>query len=160
MRQPLKITLLLTWLTFIHCIYTQEVTAQVTPNEQDCLGAIVICQDLYNQPNSFAGEGNIPNEIPNTTCLGSGEENNVWYTFTAQTSGNLCFTISPYNATDDYDWAVFSLKDYGCEDLWDHADEMVVSCNFKADPGPTGANGNPGQQNEPCIPVTMGVTYV
>ncbi|MFT7113325.1 MAG: gliding motility-associated-like protein [Candidatus Azotimanducaceae bacterium] len=158
LEAPFKSYLLI--LLLFNSLMSLKSSAQVTPNEQDCLGAIVLCQNLYNQPNAYSGEGNYPNEIPNTTCLGSGEENNVWYTFTAQSNGMLCFTITPYNATDDYDWAVFSLENYYCEDLEDHAEDMILACNFDATTGPTGANGNTGPQNEACIPVKLGVAYV
>lgn len=148
------------------------VVAQV-PTDQDCLGAIPVCQDTYDQPNSYVGTGNYPNEIPTgggcpNNCMENGEKNDVWYIFTVQTSGLLSFTISPYNNSDDYDWVVYSLNDYKCQDIISHSSEMQVSCNWSAYPGPTGPNGM-GTQNcqgatgsQYCakIPVLAGETYV
>ena len=72
-----------------------ELKAQVVPNNQDCLGAIPVCQGIYVQNNSYIGTGNIPNEInPGNSCLLSGEKNDVWYVFTVQTSGILNFTTN------------------------------------------------------------------
>ena len=68
-------------------IFIPEALAQA-PTNQDCLGAISVCQDVYVQPNSFSGSGNYPGEINGPiSCLGS-EVNSVWYTFTIQTSGD------------------------------------------------------------------------
>tara|TARA_B100000683_G_scaffold96927_1_gene95759 strand:+ start:4618 stop:6261 length:1644 start_codon:yes stop_codon:yes gene_type:complete len=130
------------------------------PTEQDCLGAIPVCQNLYVQNMSFSGEGNFPNEInSSTSCLTTGEKNDVWYIFTIQQSGNLCFSITPNNVTEDYDWAVFDLTNNSCEDIYS-TPSMEVSCNYDYNPGITGANGLLGAQNEPCIPVLTGETYV
>ncbi len=151
----MKNTLLLSLFFFL----SQSIFAQV-PTEQDCLGAIPVCQDIYNQQNSYQGEGNYPNEINGAnSCLGSGEENDVWYTFTVQTGGLLCFTISPNNGADDYDWAVYDLTNADCQDIYSDP-SLEVSCNYDLTPGPTGANGNAGGQNEPCIPVAAGETFV
>jgi hypothetical protein len=71
------------------------ILAQV-PTVQDCLGAIPICQNSYSTTNSYTGIGNYGNEINNaTSCLDPGESNSVWYTFTAQTSGNFSFVLTP-----------------------------------------------------------------
>lgn len=144
-----------------------------TPTNQDCLGAIPVCQDIYVQPNSFSGAGNYPNEIPEGkgcpgSCLFNGELNDVWYIFTVQTDGLLSFTITPNHNSDDYDWAVYSLNEYKCEDIITHSDEMQVSCNFSPNTGITGPNGidtancqdNKGSQFNAKIPVLEGDTYV
>src|SRR5688572_16951308 len=100
------------------CFAVDSVRAQ-TPNNQDCLAAIPICQNVYQTTNSYVGEGNYPNEINNnSSCLGSGELNDVWYTFTVQQSGNLNFLITPNNSSDDYDWAVYNLTNNNCSDIY------------------------------------------
>ena len=146
--------------------------AQV-PTEQDCLGAIPVCQDTYYQQNSYSGTGNYPNEIPTGggcpgNCLLVGERNDVWYIFTVQSSGDLGFNLTPNNHTDDYDWAVYSLNDYKCQDIYLYADEMQVSCNYSAADGVTGPNGlsgfscqgASGSPHNAMIPVSTGETYV
>ncbi len=131
------------------------------PTDQDCGGAIAVCQNVYTQANSYSGTGNYPTEINSgNSCLGgAGEVNSVWYTFTTQTAGNVCFTISPNNSGDDYDWAVYDLTNNNCSDIYNNA-ALEVSCNFSGVSGDTGPNGNAGAQNEACIPVGAGETYV
>ncbi|NBV14652.1 MAG: hypothetical protein EBS07_11375, partial [Sphingobacteriia bacterium] len=144
-----------------HPAYDLYIGPPLPPNNQDCLGAIPLCQPTYNQPNSFSGEGNVINEIDNTTsCLGSGELNDVWYTFTVQNSGILNFSITPNQLTDDYDWAVYDLTNHNCSDIFT-TPALEVSCNFSGNPGITGANGNIAQpQNMPTIPVVAGQVFV
>jgi hypothetical protein len=159
------------YILFLLCIPI-VVQAQV-PTNQDCMGAIPVCQNVYSQANSYVGEGNYPNEIPTTggcpgNCLMTGETNDVWYVFTVQQSGNLNFTITPNNTSDDYDWVVYNLTNASCSDIFANAAALQVSCNFSADSGPTGANGGTasncqgatGTPNNAVIPVLAGQTYV
>lgn len=141
--------------------------AQV-PTNQDCLDAIPICQNVYSTTNSYVGEGNYPNEINSgNSCLGSGELNDVWYTFTVQQSGNLNFLITPNNSADDYDWAVYNLTNNNCSDIYT-TPSIEVSCNFSGTSGTTGPNGGSSSNSQPAtgtpynavIPVTVGQTYV
>lgn len=135
-------------------------TPAPTPTVQDCLGAIAVCQNVYSEANAYSGTGNIPTEINSgPSCLGSGEKNDVWYTFTTQTAGNVCFTIDPNVNSDDYDWAVYDLTSNSCSDIYGNA-ALEVSCNYSGVSGNTGPNGLTGDQNEPCIPVQSGETYV
>ncbi len=147
------------------CIATFNITISAptpapTPTVQDCLGAIAVCQNVYSEANAYSGTGNIPSEINSTnSCLGSGEKNDVWYTFTTQTAGNVCFTIDPNVNSDDYDWAVYDLTSNSCSDIYGNT-ALEVSCNYSGTSGNTGPNGLSGSQNEPCIPVQAGETYV
>ena len=136
--------------------------AQLPPNqpEQDCFNAIPVCQNVYSQPNSYQGGGLNPNEINGiSSCLLGGEVNDVWYIFTVQTSGNLCFSITPNVLSNDYDWAVYNLTNNSCADIF-NTPSLEVSCNFSGASGITGPNGMGGSQNNPCIPVTAGQTFV
>lgn len=146
----------------------QICASNAIPNNQDCLGAIPLCQSSYSTVASYTGTGNIPSEINETiSCLANGERNNVWYTFTVQAAGNVNFTITPNNATNDYDWAVYNLTSANCGDIASNP-SLQVSCNYSSTLGATGtANGSlfnsQGQFgtafNAP-IPVTAGQTYV
>ncbi|NVO03720.1 MAG: gliding motility-associated C-terminal domain-containing protein [Bacteroidetes bacterium] len=150
------------------------------PTVQDCLGAIPICQNTYSTTNSYVGAGNYQNEINtlSSSCLssGGGENNSVWYTFTAQTTGNFSFILTPNNNNDDYDWGVYNLTNAGCADIYSNP-SLEISCNsygaLTGYNGPTGAstasggttNSNgPGDINGPPwnadIPVVAGGTYV
>lgn len=128
-------------------------------NTGDCFNAIPVCQGVYNEANSPPGEGNLTNEINSSiSCLGGGEVNGQWYTFSVQNSGQFCFSIIPNNLSNDYDWAVFNLTNADCADIYTNA-SLEVSCNFSGMSGVTGANGSSGYQNEPCIQVLAGQTY-
>lgn len=153
----LRMHRLSTLLVLLFCAISAS--AQV-PTTADCLGAIPICQNQYSYNLSPSGSGNYPNEINNVnSCLGTGELNDTWYTFTVQQSGNLCFSITPNASSDDYDWAVYNLTTNNCSDIYNNG-ALEVSCNYDPAPGVTGPNGQSGPQNEPCIPVTAGQTYV
>lgn len=160
-----KITLSISIFLLFWGIMVQSAVAQAP--EQDCISAIPICNNSYTQNLSYAGAGTNPNEIdPLVSCLGTGEVNDVWYIFTVQVAGNVCFSITPLNALDDYDWAVYNLTNNPCSDIFTNAG-LEVSCNFSGNlgcGGVTGANGNTGGpcggQNNPCIPVAAGETYV
>ena len=145
--------------TFLFTVISTILYAQV-PTVQDCDGAIPVCQNVYSEANSYTGTGNYPNEINGaTSCLGGGEVNDVWYTFTVQTSGNLCFTITPNTSADDYDWALYDLTNASCADIYGNP-ALEVACNFSGISGATGANGLAGAQNNPCVPVVAGQTFV
>ncbi len=159
-------------LLFVLLIVSGAAMAQI-PTDQDCLGAIPVCQDIYVQPNSYSGAGNYPNEIPTGggcpgNCMNDGEKNDVWYIFTVQTSGDLGFVITPVNMNDDYDWAVYSLNQYKCQDIYSHVPQMQESCNWSGTKGLTGPNGNStmhcqGASGSPYnakIAVLHGETYV
>jgi len=141
--------------------------------EQDCINAVPICEYQYCQQNSYSGAGADPNEINSAnSCLLSGEVNDVWYTLTVVSGGQLSFVIVPNNGTDDYDWAVYNLTTANCSDIFS-TPSLEVSCNFSADAGPTGPNGLCGSCTDPCvvsagagdcqysptIPVNAGETY-
>lgn len=126
-------------LIYINMLYSQ--------NNQDCVGAIAVCQSTYYQENSYSGVGSV-NDIPSglscpTTCMSAGERNSVWYTFQVQTAGWIDFRIQPIGS-DDYDWALFNLATHSCSDLTNTTllPSMEVSCNWSSETGTqTGANG-------------------
>ncbi len=150
------------------------------PSEQDCLGAIPLCFDTYNTTTSYSGTGHYPNEIPEyggamsddncpDNCLLGGEVNDVWYTFTVQTSGTVSFVISPNDPSDDYDWAVYDITTNNCSDIPTQANNMQVSCNFcgtAGDTGPDGSSTESCQHGNSCtnfndvLNVAAGETYV
>lgn len=142
---------------FLILFFSVKLKAQ---SPQDCINAIPICQDVYFETDAYTGTGDILNEISNVlSCLGSGEKNDVWYTFTVQSSGILNFSITPLTPSDDYDWAVFNLTNNPCSDI-STVDEMEIACNYSGLPGITGPNGLAGEQNESTVLVEAGQTYV
>ena len=163
----MKITQGLIFLLFSASINFGLKAQSTVPNNQDCIDAIPVCQSTYNQINSYSGTGNVPNEINDTmSCLLSGEKNDVWYTFTVQSSGMLNFSIFPKDTNDDYDWALFNLTNNSCSDIFSNA-SIQTSCNYCSNIGCQGVTGANGQQNGPCgaqdmpqVPVVAGQVYV
>ena len=61
-------------------LLNSKILAQI-PTTSDCLGAIPVCQEIYNETNSPSGEGNYSFDLSgyNNNCLPY-ESNSVWYT--------------------------------------------------------------------------------
>jgi len=153
--------------------------AVLVPNEQDCLGAIPVCQPVYSTTTSYTGCGNVCPEIHDEgvcpLCM-DGEINDVFYIFTVKTSGLLRFTLTPNNSDNDYDWAVFNMTNADCSQLYPNAVSLTVSCNSYGNlgyNGPTGINtaqsdntdcNGPGTSNGPPfnkdLNVVAGQTYL
>lgn len=113
------------------------------PTIQDCLGAIPVCQEVYQEDLSPVGDGNYPNEINTQISCTAGELNSIWYLFTVQEDGELAFLITPNNLNDDYDWALFDITDAECSDIRTDR-RLLVSCNAAGGgncDGRTGATG-------------------
>lgn len=142
-----------------------------TPTIQDCLGAIPVCQPVYQELQSPDGTGNYPNEIAQT--CNDQEDNSIWYIFTANADGMLGFLITPNDLDDDYDWVLFNLTNARCEDIRNNSG-LIVSCNAAGGgscDGLTGATGatNSNSQGAGCsfgnspfnalIPMQEGQTF-
>ena len=118
------------------------------PTNQDCAGAVSICEPIYVENTSPRGMGNVPNEIfsyrdGGWVCMAD-ERNSIWYRFTVNNDGDFGFLIEPNDPSDDYDWALFDITNKDCSEItFDR--NMLVSCNAAgggACDGDTGANGN------------------
>jgi len=133
-------------LVFLFIVLTKLLVAQV-PKPQDCLGAIPICKNSYDEPDpySYSGEGNYKNEIQEFKDCITPESNGVWYIFTAQSSGVMRFSIKPHQLSDDYDWIVFDLTKGSCADLSQNAEKYVISSNNF---GRDGVNGYTGANSD------------
>lgn len=158
------------WRAFISC---QPCPEPVIPSQQDCNGAISVCEEQYYQPNGYIGN-NGSNIVPGSSCLLNGEINNAWYVFTAETNGSLGFNISPNISTNNYDWAVYNITNTGCEGI-NNGTSPEISCNYSTNTatwaGQTGANsaspysgsgtvaGASGGSFNANIPAVAGNTY-
>lgn len=136
------------------------------PTEQDCLGAIPICDFVWTTGSSTLGSGNYLNEVSPGTCLVSGELNSTWFTFTVINSGDLAFVITPIDLTADYDWALYNLTNALCEEIPTNG-SLMASCN-SSEYGVTGISSTgSGNWNGPgptlafnyLLPVSAGETY-
>lgn len=118
-----------------------QTTRPVFP-EQDCCGAIPLCNEINFVPNSrIFGSGCVDEELPGTgnTCLSSNERQTTWYIFEVRPSldgptapgspaGLLRFLIFPNDIGDslpendngasrvgnlDYDFSLFDITSFG-----------------------------------------------
>ncbi|MCF8275524.1 MAG: gliding motility-associated C-terminal domain-containing protein [Flavobacteriales bacterium] len=141
-------------------------TLSVVQAQQDCFDAIYVCSSSYTQNVAYSGVGAEQEVAPATTCLGNGEVNSVWYTFTANTSGNLQFQLAPNNASDDYDFALYNLSNDSCTGIL-AGTNLPLSCNYSADAGSTGLsnsgsgnnNGSSGSNQNAPVAVQAGESY-
>jgi gliding motility-associated-like protein len=119
---------------------------------------------VYVQTDSYRGAGRNPDEIDGAnSCLLLGEQNSVWYTFRVEVGGQLCFTISPIDTVDDYDWALFHLTGTTCAAIATNP-FLAVACNWTFNAGCGGATGLDArtdciEQFSPCLTVQAGETY-
>ena len=144
-------------LLFLLCLATLAGRAQNLP-EQDCINGIPVCQSGYTQTNSYVGPGTIDElDATNQGCLGSGEENCVWYIIQVSITGQLALSITPVNPANDYDFAIWDITANGCQDIYNGA--LPISCNYSPAPGTTGMSSTiTGAQWETTITVTAGQT--
>ncbi|MES2836138.1 MAG: PKD domain-containing protein [Bacteroidota bacterium] len=119
---------------------------QGTP-KVDCIAATPICSLTYSEGTMATNEGNPPfDEEINSgpSCLGSGEKNGNWYSFTVTQLGSFTFIINPNTNSDDYDWALYDITSYTCADIYTRP-ELEVRCDYSGsvwtDNGNTGLDG-------------------
>lgn len=87
--------------------YSQIVTCGPPPAPpQDCAGGITVCSALAINNNATNWGETQDLNASNQGCL-STEHMGTWYFFSPQTAGNIGFSITPTNPTDDYDFAVW-----------------------------------------------------
>ena len=133
MKSPVLLVLII--------VMTAHLSAQAPVG--DCLGAIPICQEMYEETESPLGSGDMLEINGEFNCMQT-EQNTVWYTFTVNQSGDFGFLLTPNDPLDDYDWALFNITNANCEDLYNDPD-LIVSCNAAGGSGClglTGANGD------------------
>ena len=114
---------------------------------QDCQSSLSVCSAILSVGDpGFLGSGNICDYPGNVggcstgSCIGVGERNSVWYSFTTSASGNIEFTLTP-NAPVDYDWALYDITGITnpCATIATSG-LSPVRCSYYGGSGPTGMN--------------------
>ncbi|QLH28133.1 MAG: hypothetical protein HWD63_01215 [Candidatus Parvibacillus calidus] len=63
---------------------------------------------------NVTGSGSAPNEFKDAPCLADGftnsETNSTWFKWTCKDAGSLTFVLTPLNAPDDLDFALYELN--------------------------------------------------
>lgn len=68
-------------------------------------------------------------------------KNPFWYRFTCFQTGTLGFTIVPNVMSDDYDWQLYDMTGHSPDEVYTNH-SLVVTGNWSATPGNTGASAN------------------
>ncbi len=104
------------------------------PPRGDCTGGLTICgaTTLNDNPSNTGLKADL--NVNNRGCLGADERQGTWYNFSPSASGTVEFTITPANASDDYDFAVWG-PDVA---LTCPPTSAPVRCNYSGTPGNTG----------------------
>lgn len=114
-------------------LFTKYSTCQtISIKTNDCINPFNIKENyLYNtiSPKGPGEKIDISNQNYNYKFLFEKEHNTIWYKFTAPESGRISFTISPDNLNDDYDFAVFEIRDSAiCELILKNTEKPIRSC--------------------------------
>jgi gliding motility-associated-like protein len=111
--------------------------------ESDCDKAVVLCDKSPFFIENLSGVGEDVNEV-NGSCVQS-EFASVWYKWTCENPGSLTFTLTPNNAPDDLDFAVYRLPS-GIDEC---TDKELLRCMASGE-----TIGAPAAQNQPCMGAT------
>jgi len=131
------------WHGEIHCM---DCPIPHTALQQDCGGAIPLCESQIYQPIPYSGN-NGSSIVPSSSCLLTGEENSTWYIFNDQTAGDFNFILYPDNFNDNFNFAVYDISNTGCAGI-STGDSPEISCNYSSNTstwlGQTGVNSGGG----------------
>jgi gliding motility-associated-like protein len=107
MKNLKKLFFLLVIMQWMHPLFAQ-VLPSPQPNQDPC-NPLVLCGGGMTTPGSYQG---VP--FPNSSNLNPGcmpgFYNVLFWEVTISQSGLFCFTLTPTNACDDYDWTVYKIN--------------------------------------------------
>lgn len=151
-----------------------------TDPSSDCPEASILCDKSGFSVQKVTGAGFDRTELDDANCFSNGtttnnETNSTWYTWTCDEPGDLTFTLTPSNETDDLDFVLYELPN----GIGDCRGKRVLRCMASGDfaypsrcMGPTGlrageddnseqAGCGSGRQNNFLSPLNMesGKTY-
>lgn len=115
--------------------------------EQDPCNAITFCPPIFATDSSYTGPGFV--STPGA-CLT--ESNSLWLRVDVVTSGNIVFTITPANATNDYDFAVY--QSTNCNALG-----APIRCNANNNNPGSNINGQVGLNTTSFLTNVVGGTF-
>jgi gliding motility-associated-like protein len=127
--------------TILFCVFAKIICAQTCTNTgQTPASAIFVCGSGVILQNTVPACGNISILVP---CVNSGNfyinRNPVWFRFACFSDGALGFTITPLDASENFDWQLFDKTGHNPEDVFTDP-ELFVACNWSGEIGETGAS--------------------
>ncbi len=114
---------------------------------QDCVGGqgMTICSNSTFSANS-SGVGLQELSATNRGCLSTNERQSSWYYFSPTAAGFVAFTISPQNAADDYDFAIWGpYPSITCPYI---SGDLPTRCSYSGLSGNTGLLNGAGDNTE------------
>jgi gliding motility-associated-like protein len=99
-------------LFFVSAAVVQAQTLPPNQPEQDACGALQICGGSFYTPFSYVGGGQV---VEPPGCFN--ESGALWLRIQVATAGNIVFTISPLDTTNDYDFAMWNITATPCSTL-------------------------------------------
>lgn len=108
---------------------------------QTPVSAIFVCSSetfTITTP-TYCGQTNVP-----TACTDGGVYQNLnpnFFRFGCYIPGTLGFTITPGDASANYDWQLFDVTSTNPDDIFTNSN-LFVACNWSGDPGETGASSD------------------
>ena len=118
------------------------------PSPQDCNGGTTVCNSQSFSGNSSGSGTTQELNGTNSGCL-SIEHQSSWYFFEASAAGQVAFTISPANGTDDYDFAVWGPYPTGSTPSSICPPTVApLRCSYAAGGGNTGLLNGSGDNTE------------
>lgn len=126
------------WNASLECVPCQE-SQQTEMNNSDCINAVGFTGPFSLCSDSVASFS-LPGIGPGLVCEGAGgcvvaENYTAWFRMRTMSAGKMQFLITPTDANDDYDFAVYGPfpPDGGCGNLG-----IPIRCSYAANVGPTG----------------------
>jgi gliding motility-associated-like protein len=117
---------------------------QIPEPSSDCSDGVILCDQSPFTVQSVVGAGSDTDEIDPSSCV-QVEISSVWYKWTCDQPGSLTFTLTPNQATDDLDFAVYELPN----GIGDCSGKELIRCMA------SGENvGEPFENWEPCTGAT------
>ena len=129
-------------LTILLLIFSKAAYNQTCTNAgQTPASAIFICGSGVHIQNSVPTCGNLQIPAPCTDGYAYSNRNPVWFRFACFNSGQLGFTITPDDASENFDWQLFDKTGRNPEDVFSDP-TLLLACNWSGDIGETGASSN------------------
>lgn len=99
-------------------------------NTADCIGALVLCEKKEIFVKNLYGVGKEPYETGFTSCSKNlVEKNTIWIKWIVDSPGDIGFTITPLQPTDDIDFIVYKIGD----DIWNCSARREIRCMAAGD---------------------------
>jgi len=116
----------------------------------DCNTASILCSKDPFVVQIVEGVGSVKKEFDDAPCLADpqlsqeSETNSTWFKWTCDTSGTFTFSLTPLNATDDLDFAVYELNG-----PISTCTRTILRCEAASCEGPTGLREGANDISEP-----------